>query len=614
MAFPDAFLDELRLRAPIADIVGKHVALRRSGRRLTGLCPFHQEKTPSFSVDEEKGFYHCFGCKASGTAITFLRDREGLTFREAVAVVARAAGMPLPDETPEDRARHERGRAAEKALALADAYYREHLREPAGAKARAYLESRGVGPATVELFGLGYAPAAGGDLRRRLAQANVTEEAQEAAGLIGRSDEGQAYPFFRDRLMFPIADRRGRTVAFGGRALGEARAKYLNSRDGPLFHKRLTLYNLHRAVEAARAGGAGFRIVEGYMDVIALHEAGFPAAVAPLGTALTAEQVQEAWRHDDEPILCMDGDEAGRRAAAASVGKVMPELKPGKSVRFAFLPGGEDPDSLFRSGGAGALHSVFDAALPLAEIAWTTEFERHALDTPERRAHLRARLEQLVRSIGDGGVRDSYRTYFAELFGRNVGGQAARLPFGTGGRRRGAAGRGPDAGAAPEADRIPARRHREGSHEAAARRERAIVRAVINVSGLLDHVEEAFGRVPLSVAALDSLRGEILDMHTQDNVIDPASLRPCLERHGLVGLPDCAVAAAGWEKRSVAEPFTRPGADLEEAVHDWKVAVQRQHEWHEDMERRASRRAPAAEAASLSPEPETEEDSSEIPL
>lgn len=612
MAFSDAFLDELRLRAPIADIIGRHVALKRTGHRLTGLCPFHKEKTPSFSVNEKEGFYHCFGCKASGTAVTFLRDYERLHFREAVAVAARAAGMRLPDESPEDRARQERGRAAEKALAVADAYYREQLRGPAGAKARAYLESRGVAGATVELFGLGYAPANGADLRRRLAQAKMTEEVQESAGLLGRSDSGQAYPFFRDRLMFPIADRRGRTIAFGGRALGEARAKYLNSPDGPLFHKRLTLYNLHRAAEAARDGDAGVRVVEGYMDVIALHEAGFPAAVAPLGTALTVEQVQLAWRYDDEPVICMDGDEAGRRAATASAERVLPGLRPGRSVRFAFLPSGEDPDSLFRRGGAGALRAVFDDALSLADLVWTTEFERHALDTPERRAHLLDRLDKLVRTIGDGMVRDAYRTFFAQRVSGHQLGPPARRFRGRGGGGRFPSGA-PAAGEAPEADRIPARRHRNVSHRAAVQRERAIVRAVINVSGLLDRAEEDFAHVPLSVEALDKVRREVLNMHVQGSSIDPASVRSCLERHGIADLADCAAAAPGWEGRSVAEPFTRPGADPDEAFREWKAAVQCQHEWHDGVQRRGSGQVPAAGAAGPPPEPEPDE-ASEIPL
>ncbi len=549
-----------------------------------GLCPFHNEKTPSFHVNETEGFYHCFGCKASGDAIKFLQEHERLSFLDAVRQVARLAGMSVPEASPVDPQRKEEWDAVGSALALAQTHFREQFRGRAGTRARNYLASRDVSEETVEDFRLGFAPSNGGDLLKILAREKVPQAVQEKAGLVSRSDDGRAYCFFRERLMFPIRDRRGRVIAFGGRDLtGKARAKYLNSREGPLFHKSRTLFNLDQAIKAARKKGTGVRIVEGYMDVIALVEAGFPTAVAPLGTALTPDQMREVWRLDDEPVLCMDGDEAGKKAAMASVEKALPVLEPGKSLRFAFLPTGEDPDSLYREQGRNALEKVFEKARPLADLAWEAEFKRQPVDTPERRAHFQMRIEKLIGGINDGRVRESYRTFFAQKFTDEIGGQAFLSPE--------QARRGPprkrfrDPGRV--LDQVSVGRHKGRVNGTAERRERSLLQSVINVKGLIDHCMEALAQVPITSKVLDELRKEILDMHARNSPIDPESMRPCLERLGLSeDLTARAVNPGGWGARKVKEISTRADTALDRALKGWEETVKKQHEWHEEHVRR----------------------------
>ena len=319
MAFPPGFLDDLRSRTSMAEVIGRRVKLTRRGREHVGLCPFHNEKTPSFTVSEDKGFYHCVGCGAHGDAISFVMNTEGLEFPEAVERLATAAGLAVPRESVESRESRDRREQLLAAVEAATEWYEAQLAAVGGAEARCYLERRGLSPATVRAFRLGYAPPERGALRRALSARGFGDSLLAEAGLIklpeaaeqGESPEAEPRDYLFNRVVFPITDTRERVIAFGGRTLGESRAKYLNSPDGPLFHKGHLLYNLPKARTAARSSGE-LLLVEGYMDVIALAEAGFPAAVAPLGTALTEEQIGLAWRFAAEPVLCLDGDEIGR--------------------------------------------------------------------------------------------------------------------------------------------------------------------------------------------------------------------------------------------------------------------------------------------------------------
>ncbi|MYE18352.1 MAG: DNA primase [Rhodospirillales bacterium] len=582
---PDSFLEELKSRAPLAAIVGQTVRLKAAGAgRHKGLCPFHDEKTPSFHVDETKGLYHCFGCKASGTAVNFVMQIENLPFMDAVRKVAAQAGMEVPRTGGRPNpARERRRRQAREALEAAQGIFEAELLAPGGSTARKYLASRGIRGVEAKAFRLGYAPRHGSGLVKRLRAAGVSPEAQIDAGLLVRDDQNRSYPFFRDRVMFPIADRLGEIVAFGARALDpKAQAKYLNSRETLVFEKGRTLYNLHQARQAVRAAGTLY-VVEGYMDVIALSTQGFKAAVAPLGTALTSEQIRVAWQLHDEPVLCMDGDDAGRAAAVRAMENVLPMLGPGRSLRFAFLPAGEDPDSLVRDRGADAFREVVADALPLVDLAWQTEFARESLDTPERKVHFQERLNRLVQEIEDRAVRDAYHEEFARRYQETCQGTLEIRSSGDAPARRRAgrpesfrerfAARGPD--------RLVSERHQDGQpNQGAARRERSIVQAVINVPGLLDRVEEKFAEVPFrAVPDLDVVRTELLNRHAHSDPVDPSSVRPWLESRGMAELVDAGASSSRWDSRHVVEPFVLPDSGLDAALAGWEAAVEVQLAW-----------------------------------
>ena len=410
MRFPPGLLDEIRARLPVSEVVGKRVRLQKAGREWKGLSPFNAERSPSFFVNDQKGFYHDFSSGKHGDIFAFVMETEGLPFPEAVERLAGIAGVTLPKISEEAEQQERQAKSLVDVMALAAAFFQSELKGRAGAKARAYLDSRGLMDDARNYFGIGYAPADRYALRDHLAGKGVPAEAMIEAGLlVEREDVAVPYDRFRDRIMFPIFDARGRPIAFGGRALEkDVSAKYLNSPDTPLFHKGNVLYNHHNARKAAHDRGTVIA-VEGYVDVIAVSLAGFPNAVAPLGTALTPEQLALLWRMAGEPILCFDGDKAGRRAAYRAIDVAMPALEPGKSLRFALLPEGQDPDDLARSGGQAALQRVFDAALPLVDLLWMREIEAGPLDTPDRRALLDRRMREVVATIRDEDLRRHYK-------------------------------------------------------------------------------------------------------------------------------------------------------------------------------------------------------------
>jgi len=424
VSLPPRFLDELRQRLALSEVVGRRVRLQRAGREYKACCPFHKEKSPSFYVNDDKGFYHCFGCGAHGDAIAFLMNHDNLAFMEAVERLAGEVGMEVPQPSPRARQEAERQKGLHELVEAAARFFSEQLSGSAGRAARAYLDRRGVDEAMVARFRLGYAPGDGKALLARLKAEGFTEDQAIEAGLARRPDDGRAaYAFFRDRLMFPVADRRGRVVAFGGRTLSaEGGPKYLNSPDTPLFHKGDLLYGLSQALPAVRDGARAV-VVEGYLDVIALHQHGMEGAVAPLGTALTERQIRLLWsvmpaREDavSAPAVCFDGDEAGRRAAERMVARVLPILEPNRSVRVALLPPGEDPDTLVRGrDGHRAMEAVLGQARPLIDFLWATATEAGLPDTPEGRAGLRKRLTDACDTIADKTIRAMYIT---SLLGR----------------------------------------------------------------------------------------------------------------------------------------------------------------------------------------------------
>ena len=609
MRFTPQFLDELRARLPVSEVVGRRVKLRKAGREWKGLSPFNKEKTPSFFVNDQKAMWFDFSSGKNGNIFDFLMLTEGVSFPEAVERLAQQAGVPLPVMTCEAQAQEERRRTLHDVCELAAKFFEATLASRAGARGRGYLLDRGIHAATQLKFRLGYAAPDQYALKEHLGAQKVPVETMIEAGLVV-SGEDIAVPYdrFRDRVIFPISDWRGRVIAFGGRALDkDVSAKYLNSPETPLFHKGATLYNIADARKAAH-DGARLVAVEGYIDVIAMVSAGFEAAVAPLGTALTAEQLALMWRMAHEPILCFDGDDAGRRAAYRAVDLALPLLKPGKSLKFAALPEGQDPDDLARSGGREAIEDVLGASRPLAHVLWERESEAGPFDTPERCAALEAKIAQITGTIADETVRRYYkqdfsarlrrmfapqsfaanaipqpRRSFAERMSDRLGVGGGR--FAAGPRRGGLARDDPYVAASPQLLASPLHR---GHRAAIPRREALILQAAINHPWLLhDHLEE-LAAAEFRHIDTQRLKGALIDVfahHFGDDFLKEAGDNGEAERTAL---------AAELSRRGFAEPLgriertittpsvwgARPAAAQSDVLLTWKQLIALHRQWH----------------------------------
>ncbi|MDF0598674.1 DNA primase [Psychromarinibacter halotolerans] len=453
MSLPPGFLDELRTRTSLSQVVGRKVMWdpRKSNQGKGDMwapCPFHQEKSASFHVDDRKGFYYCFGCHAKGDAVTFVRETENVGFMEAVEILAREVGMQMPARDPQAQQKADRRTQLAEVMEQAVQHFRLQLNTSAAAEARDYLAGRGLSPEAQARWNIGFAPPGWQGLWDHLRGKDVPEDLILSAGLAKPSnrDGGRPYDTFRNRIMFPIRDARGRAIAFGGRAMDPTdNAKYLNSPETELFDKGRSLYNHGPAREAA-GKGAPLLVAEGYMDVIALSEAGFGATVAPLGTAITEDQLQLLWRISPEPVIALDGDTAGLRAAMRLIDMVLPQLEAGKSLRFAIMPAGKDPDDVIRDDGAGAIQKIVDAAQPLVNLLWQRETEGKVFDSPERKAALDKSLRESIRKIPDPSLRKHYGDEINrlrwELFRGKRGADrpandrnAPRRGFGEGGQR-----------------------------------------------------------------------------------------------------------------------------------------------------------------------------------
>ncbi|MGE0120145.1 MAG: DNA primase [Dongiaceae bacterium] len=555
MSIPPDFVDELRDRLSIASVVGGRVRLQKRGRDHLGLCPFHKEKTPSFTVSEEKGFFHCFGCGAHGDVVGFVMRSDNLSFPEAVERLAREVGMQVPATSPEERQREERRATLHSALEAAAAWFEAQLRGGAGRAGLDYFKRRGLQDDTIARFRLGYAPDARTALKDALGKAGISEALMLEAGLVIRPEDGRpAYDRFRGRVMFPITDRRGRVIAFGGRILDQGEPKYLNSPETPLFHKGRTLYGLAQAARGARAGGEVV-VCEGYMDVIALAEAGFAGAVAPLGTALTEGQIAELWRLAPEPVLCFDGDAAGQRAAARAVERALPLLQPGKSLRFALLPPGDDPDSLVRARGPAAMGELLQAARPLIDMLWEQELALRPTDTPERRAGFRQRMRDRIRLIGERSVYEDYRHEVDRRLAAAFDPPSPRLrqtgPF------RGRRGAGSPPAALAEVGGMAAR-HGTGGLD--RRPDELLVALLVNHPHLVAQRAEEAADITLRAGRLDKLRSAIIDLAAAHPGLDSDGFKRHLTQMGF------AEELQGLLTRTKHIKCTLAGASAEEAT------------------------------------------------
>jgi len=579
MRFPPSFLEEIRARLPMSQVAGRRVRLKKEGREWRGLSPFTAEKTPSFYVNDQKARFFDFSAGKNGNIFDFVMETEGVSFPEAVERLAADAGLAMPKMTQEEQAREARRASTHEALELAARWFETQLQAPEGARARGYLADRALGPALQKEFRLGYAPREKFALRDFLASKDVDGPTMIEAGLLVHGEDiAVPYDRFRDRVMFPICDRSGRVIAFGGRAMEkDVQAKYLNSPETPLFHKGHCLYNHHKARAAAHKSNRVIA-VEGYVDVIAMHTAGFPEAVAPLGTAMTPEQVQLLWGMAEEPILCFDGDRAGRKAAFRAIETALPLIGPGRSLRFAFLPDGQDPDDLLRSAGAAAVEDVIFAARPLVDVLWQREIEAQPLDTPERKASFEARAFQALQAIGDENLRRHYREEFAgrvsALFGRDRPRNEGRRwePRQRGGQSGGSFG-GQQGGWRPQTGPLtisPALARSSlfaGGPKTIGSREALILLSICNHPDLAVEQAEELAELELDNTDLARLRDFVLSTASAGEAaadlraeIEAQGLRPIMDR-----LDSMGAIATLWS--------VRPSADVSDARHALNQAL-----------------------------------------
>ncbi len=575
MAFSPQFLDELKHRFTISDVVGRQVKLVLRGREHHGLCPFHNEKTPSFTVNDQKGFYHCFGCGAHGSVFDFVMNTQGMTFPETIEVLAGEVGMEVPKPSREQQERDKQRATLFEVMEAVSNWYQAQLIGQVGRTAFDYVKSRGLTDATVKRFGMGYAPSSRAALKDAMQARGIGEDQLIETGMLIKPDDGRpSYDRFRDRLMFPITDRKGQTIAFGGRALSkDAKAKYLNSPETPLFHKGATLYNWANARAASYDAGQ-IMVVEGYMDVIALDQFGIKYAVAPLGTALTEDQIGHLWNMADEPILSFDGDNAGVRAANRAMERALPLLKAGKSLRFIMMPDGDDPDTLVQREGKGAIEAMIDKADPLVNMLWKSLTTATAHDTPERRAGLEKQIFGKLSEIADENVKklyqSEYRNRIFKLFrGEQSGGTSRRGAY----SRQGGAGkwhRKPErlatgllAGTQPGKSR--------GESAVVDRLERLILLTLVNHPEILVRHDELVATIRFTVPGLSAIRDALIERVNDDVPLEREVVATYLQERGLFN----SVSILTRDATLKDDWFAWPEAALADALTGFEHVIQR---------------------------------------
>ncbi len=555
----------------MSDIIGRKIKLTRAGREYKACCPFHHEKTPSFYVNDDKQFYHCFGCGAHGSIIDFTMQYDNLSFPEAVETLASEAGMEVPKASPQDIERAKKQKDLYSLMEEATRWMEAQLRAPENRGAYDYITQRGMDEETLARFRVGYAPADRQVLRTHLKRQGYRDDQMIEAGVMRpKGQDGQPYAFFRERIMFPVMDRRGRVVAYGGRILPDhlrppdqgdyVPAKYMNSSDTPLFHKGSMLYAESHARQAANEDKPVL-VVEGYMDVIAANKVGFTGAVAPLGTALTEDQIQVLWKmipsEEKVPVLCFDGDNAGRRAAARAADRVIPMLKPGQSVKIAFLPEGQDPDTLVQGQGPKALERVIEGALSLADFIWAEHTQGKRFDTPESRAGLNKILSDITAKIPDRDVQYHYRQAFKDKSWKTFGPAktAQKRPYG---QKPGHA----------EIAGVSALRAPSFNKETLICN--ALLSCALNYPEIVEEVEEELGALALSEARLDALRQMLLSQLHSENMPEAAALQAFLTENGFEG----ELRALLSDQIYIHAAFARPEKDAGSALEGWKAAFE----------------------------------------
>jgi len=579
MRFDQSFLDEIRARLPVSQVVSMRVKLKRQGREFIGLSPFKQEKTPSFTVNDQKGFYHCFASGEHGDIFKFLQVTQGLSFPESVERLAQEAGLDMPKVSPGEEHREKGRDRLREVMEEACVFFERALEDVQGGHARDYLRERGVSDEMRNTFRLGFGGKDRHGLKQHLAAKGYEANEMVEAGLVIAGDDiPVSYDRFRERLIFPISDHRDKVIAFGGRALSsDVKAKYVNSPETPLFHKGYVLFNARNARQAAYERSQ-ILVVEGYMDVIALAQAGFSNAVAPLGTALTEDQMKLLWRMADEPVLCFDGDEAGRKAAYRAVDTALPLIEPGHSLKFTFLPQGQDPDDLIAERGAEAFRALVEKSRPLASVLWTREVEGGDFTTPERRAALEDRLAGLLKTISDKRVRRHYGDDIAErlkkLWNRGAGDErryqtgknAGPQRYGKQESRGFTSKYGQKSweyGSASETLKKSALVR--GAREVASR-EAVILLTLLNHPWLLEALPEEIAKIRFENRRFEGLRDVMLNLTIDDKLLDSEALRHQLSRSE----SGAVVAQVEGAITHRSDWFAEPGASKRDVETGWR--------------------------------------------
>jgi DNA primase len=570
-------MNELRDRLTLSDIIGRRVKLARAGREFKGCCPFHNEKTPSFYVNDDKQFYHCFGCGVHGDVINFVMQHDNQSFIDAVEMLSAEAGMEMPKQKPADRQKAKKEKDLYQLMDEATKFCQTELGTPSCHDARQYMEERGITQELIDIYRIGFAPADRTVLHKHLKTLGYSEKDMMDVGLIRKSDkDGSYYAFFRDRIVFPVIDRRGRVLAFGGRVLPDhlrppsrsdyTPAKYINSSDSKIFHKGRILFGEPQARQAA-LDGERVIVVEGYMDVIACFQGGFKGAVAPMGTALTDDQIVGLWKMcpDDfkAPVLCFDGDNAGRRAASRAAENVLPLLKPNHTVQIAFLPEGEDPDSLLKKSGAAAFEDVMARSMPLSEFLWFDLTHGKVFDTPEERAGLSKSLDDRAAVIADRSVQHHYQSVFKDKvykeFRSNKGYSKQSYGGKYGGGSRGNRGH----------VAVPQVKVRKPLFSNAYLSWQILYATLLNHPYIFDQVEETFGALDVSDKRLNDLRQEIILILHEDSALDSEHLRKHLHAKGYDRELDNILSDAVY----VHAAFARPNADSSNILSGWQETL-----------------------------------------
>lgn len=575
MTISPRFMEELRSRLVLSDIIGRKVRLTRAGREHKGCCPFHNEKTPSFYVNDDKQFYHCFGCGAHGDAIGFAMSHDNLSFIEAIEALAGEAGMEVPQATPQEIAKAKEEKSLYSLMEDATRWMEGQLRAPENNSAYRYIVDRGNTEEQLNNFRVGYAPADAQAIRKQMLSMGYNDAQMIECGVLRAGKDGrEPYAFFRERIMFPVPDRRGRIVAYGGRILPDhlrppdrgdyVPAKYMNSSDTPLFHKGSQLYGEPRARQAA-IDGHSVIVVEGYVDVMACAKAGYPGAVAPMGTALTEEQIMVLWRmiptERKVPILCFDGDNAGRRAAARAAERILPLLKADHSARIAFLPDGQDPDSLVNGQGEKALSSIIAAAMPLVDFLWMHHTAEKNFDTPEDRAGLTKALEADVLRIPDREVQHYYRQAFREKVQKTFGQAYGNKGQGGYNSNKKPWGKKPQ--------ELPVTAMKRPSFSRQKIMSQILLAAILNHPILFDQVEEDLGRLHIKEGRLDELRQALIGCLCEGSDVSPSDLHRQLSEMGFVS----EIRGLLSESIYTHARFARPQSEIEDVQEGWQQAL-----------------------------------------